>query len=291
MIVLENNQMKVSIQEKGAEVVEVFHKEKDLQFMWSGDPAYWGRVSPVLFPIVGRLKNDQYTVDQRIYSLPQHGFLRDSAFRVIQQTNETARLQFATNGRFKDVYPFECAVEISYRLENNRLTFQWKVVNEDKGDMYFSIGAHPAFRIPLRENEQISDYFLEIEPSETTPKEFVLKDALIHEKGAAKNLHQLPLSADLFANDALIFSHIDGITIKSAVNENQINVQFNDFPYVGIWSKYDAENHTIAPFLCIEPWFGIADTHDHNGNFKEKLGINRLSKDGVFQTEFSVSFS
>ncbi len=162
MIVLENNEMKVSIQEKGAEVVEVFHKEKDLQFMWSGDPAYWGRVSPVLFPIVGRLKNDQYTVDQRVYSLPQHGFLRDSTFSVIEQTNETARLQFATNGRFKDVYPFECSVEISYRLENNRLTFQWKVVNEDKGDMYFSIGAHPAFRIPLRENEQISDYFLEI---------------------------------------------------------------------------------------------------------------------------------
>ena len=84
-------------------------------------------------------------------------------------------------------------------------------------------------------------------------------------------MHQLPLSADLFANDALIFSHIDGITIKSPVNENQINVQFNDFPYVGIWSKYDAENHTIAPFLCIEPWFGIADTHDHNGNFKRKI--------------------
>ncbi len=118
-----------------------------------------------------------------------------------------------------------------------------------------------------------------------------MKDALIHEKEAAENLHQLPLSADLFANDALIFSDIDGITIKSTVNENQINVQFNDFRMSVFGQSMMQKITQSAPFLCIEPWFGIADTHDHNGNFKEKLGINRLSKDGVFQTEFSVSFN
>jgi galactose mutarotase-like enzyme len=291
MIVIENDWLKVDIESKGAEVRKVEHKKNELDYMWTGDSAYWGRVSPVLFPIVGRLKGDQYQIDGQTYEMPQHGFLRDVKFDVDDHTTEQVSFVFKSAGRFLNVYPYEFKATIYYILNEDSLIVRWKIENDSKEEMYFSIGAHPAFRIPLLENETIEDYRLELTPATNkTVLNYELKDSLIHEKGTANDIAPILLTASLFKNDAVIYSNIDSIILASNKSSHGVEVAFNGFPFVGIWSKYNETDGTMAPFVCIEPWYGIADTHDTSGNMKEKFGVNRLEVGKTFQTEYEMKF-
>ncbi|MED3729509.1 aldose 1-epimerase family protein [Priestia filamentosa] len=291
MIVIENDWLKVGIENKGAEVRKVEHKKNELDYMWTGDSAYWGRVSPVLFPIVGRLKGDQYQIDGQTYNLPQHGFLRDVEFDVDNHTTEQVSFVFNSAGRFLHIYPYEFKATIYYILNEDSLIVRWKIENDSKEEMYFSIGAHPAFRIPLLENEEIEDYRLEFTPAPNkTVLQYELKDALIHEKGTANDIASISLTASLFKNDAVIYSNIDSIILASNKSSHGVEVAFNNFPFVGIWSKYIETDGTMAPFVCIEPWYGIADTHDTSGNMKEKFGVNKLEVGKTFHTEYEMKF-
>ncbi|GIO23564.1 aldose 1-epimerase family protein [Oceanobacillus sp. J11TS1] len=289
--ILENDWLKVEIESNGAEIRAVQHKKNKLDYMWSGDSTYWGRVSPVLFPIVGRLKGDQYQLDGNTYQISQHGFLRDVDFELSAHSLEYASFEIVSNGRFKDSYPYEFKAIITYSLHQNSLSVDWKIENRNSTEMYFSIGAHPAFRIPLLGNEILEDYQLKFTPAENKEVvEYGLEDALIQEKGVRHNLSEITLKPDLFANDALIYSHIDNIELVSAKSNHGVEVAFKGFPFVGIWSKYNEKNNTIAPFVCIEPWFGIADTQDATGDLKEKFGINQLEAGDVFQKAYTMKF-
>jgi galactose mutarotase-like enzyme len=291
MIVIENDWLKVGIISNGAEVRKVKHKKNGLDYMWTGDTAYWGRVSPVLFPFIGRLKEDQYQLDGQTYKMSQHGFLRDVVFEVDEQTTTNVSFVFESAGRFIDVYPYEFKVIIRYILKEDSLLVQWKIVNENKEVMYFSIGAHPAFQIPLVENETIEDYSLYFTPAANKNViEYELKNSLIHEKGTANDISTIQLTDSLFAQDALIYSNIDQITLESNKSRHGIEVTLEKFPFVGIWSKYVEANGTMAPFVCIEPWYGIADTYNTSGNLKEKLGVNILERGETFQAEYKMKF-
>ena len=290
MIQIENDWLQVEINRHGAEVRKVKHKKNGLDYMWPGDPAYWGRVSPVLFPIVGRLKDDRYQLDGKTYELSQHGFLRDVDFELEEQTTTEASFSFESAGRCLHVYPFDFKAMIRYRLYEDSLEVHWEIVNENQEEMYFSIGAHPAFRIPLLENETIGDYSLHLVPADDKQvMEYGLTDALIREKGSVDDLSPIVLTDSLFANDALIYSHIDQITLASNQSQHGVEVSLIGFPFVGIWSKYT--DGKIAPFVCIEPWYGIADTYDTTGDLKEKLGINQLMPKQSFQAKYEIKFT
>jgi galactose mutarotase-like enzyme len=292
MIVIENDWLKVDIARHGAEVRKVTHKKNKLDFMWTGDEAYWGRVSPVLFPIVGRLKGDHYQLDGQTYKMSQHGFLRDVEFDVAEQTPTTVSFIFESLGRFIHVYPYEFKATIRYCLIEDSLMVQWQILNENKEEMYFSIGAHPAFNIPLVENETIEDYHLNITPAANkNVSEYELKNSLIYEKGTTNDLSTIPLTNSLFAHDALIYSNIDKVTLVSNQSSHGVEVILQGFPFVGIWSKYMETDGTIAPFVCIEPWYGIADTVDTTGNLKEKFGVNKLGAGETFQAEYIMKFN
>ncbi|MDQ0974651.1 galactose mutarotase-like enzyme [Neobacillus niacini] len=291
MIVIENDWLKVDIVRHGAEVRKVTHKKNALDYMWTGDEAYWGRVSPVLFPIVGRLKEDQYKLDDQTYKMSQHGFLRDVEFDVAEQTSTTVSFVFESLGRFIHVYPYEFKAVIRYRLMEDSLIVQWQILNENKEEMYFSIGAHPAFKVPLGENETIEDYHLNITPAANKQvMEYELKNSLIHEKGTVNDLSTIQLTNSLFAHDALIYSNIDKVTLVSNQSSHGVEVMFQGFPFVGIWSKYMETDGTIAPFVCIEPWYGIADKYNTTGNLKEKFGVNKLEVGEAFQAEYIMKF-
>jgi galactose mutarotase-like enzyme len=291
MIVIENDWLKVDIVRHGAEVRKVKHKKNKLDYMWTGDKAYWGRVSPVLFPIVGRLKEDHYQLDGQTYKMSQHGFLRDVEFDVAEQTSTTVSLVFESLGSFVHVYPYEFKATIRYHLMEDSLIVEWQILNVNKEEMYFSIGAHPAFKIPLVENEAIEDYHLNFTPAANkNVMEYELKDSLIQEKGTANDFSNIRLKNSLFANDALIYSNINKVTLVSNQSGHGVEVTFQGFPFVGIWSKYKESDGTIAPFVCIEPWYGIADTYDTTGNLKEKLGVNKLGAGESFQTEYIMKF-
>jgi galactose mutarotase-like enzyme len=291
MIIIENDWLRVGIISNGAEVRKVKHKKNGLDYMWTGDTAYWGRVSPVLFPFIGRLKEDQYQLDGQTYKMSQHGFLRDVVFEVDEQTTTNVSFVFESAGRFIQVYPYEFKVIIRYILKEDTLLVQWKIVNENKEVMYFSIGAHPAFQIPLVENETIKDYSLYFTPAANKNViEYELKNSLIHEKGTANDISTIQLTDSLFAQDALIYSNIDQITLKSNKSSHGVEVTLEKFPFVGIWSKYVEVEGTMAPFVCIEPWYGIADTYNTSGNLKEKLGVNILERGETFQAEYKMKF-
>lgn len=291
MILIENDWLKVGIEKHGAEVRKVMHKKNGLDYMWTGDERYWGRVSPVLFPIVGRLKDDQYQLDGKTYKMSQHGFLRDVEFEVAEQTSANVSFVFESLGRFAHLYPYEFKAIIRYRLMEDSLIVQWQILNENSDEMYFSIGAHPAFQVPLLENENIEDYHLTFTPATNkNVMEYEIKNATVHQKGTADNLSTIQLSQTLFTHDALIYSNIDKVTLGSKKSSYGVEVMFQGFPYVGIWSKYMDSDGTMAPFVCIEPWYGIADTYDTTGNFKEKLGMNKLEAGETFQAEYVMKF-
>ncbi|WP_227994882.1 aldose 1-epimerase family protein [Oceanobacillus sp. CFH 90083] len=288
---MENDWLKVEIESKGAEIRAVKNKKNKIDYMWTGDSTYWGRVSPVLFPIVGRLKGDNYQLEGKTYEMSQHGFLRDVEFELSSHSAEHASFEIISDGRFKDVYPYEFKATITYSLNQNTLSVDWKIENKNSGEMYFSIGAHPAFRVPLFENEGLEDYQLIFTPApDKEVMEYGLENALIHENGVRKNLPDITLQSDLFAKDAMIYSHINALELVSAKSNHGVEVVFTDFPFVGIWSKYNEENHAMAPFVCIEPWYGVADMHDTTGDLKEKFGINRLGTDEVFQKGYTMTF-
>ncbi|MEH7336059.1 aldose 1-epimerase family protein [Neobacillus drentensis] len=291
MIVIENDWLKVDIARNGAEVRKVKHKKNGLDYMWTGDSAYWGRVSPVLFPIVGRLKEDHYQLNGQSYKMSQHGFLRDVEFNVETQTTTTVSFVFESAGRFLDIYPYEFKANIRYMLKEDSLNVQWEIANENEEEMFFSIGAHPAFRVPLVENEAIGDYSLHFTPAANkNVLEYELKNSLLHEKGTANTISSMQLKASLFAHDALVYSNIDQISLIANKSSHGVKVVFEDFPFVGIWSKFNDTDGTMAPFVCIEPWYGVADTYETNGNLKEKFGVNKLQAGETFQAEYKMKF-
>ena len=291
MIIIENEWLKVELSRDGAELRKVLHKKNDLNYMWTGDEAYWGRVSPVLFPIVGRLKKDEYQLNDQTYSMSQHGFLRDAEFDVEEQTASHITFVFESKGRFTDVYPYEFKALIHYTLQKDSLILGWEIVNLNDETMYFAIGAHPAFKVPLLENETKEDYSLKFTPaSGKHVVEYEVKDALIHEKGPADDISMIPLSNSLFINDALIYSNIESIKLISSKSDHSVEVIFEKFPFVGVWSKHMETDTTMAPFVCIEPWHGIADMHDTNGDFKNKEGINKIEVGNTFQTDYKIKF-
>ncbi len=288
---IENEWLNVEISNSGAEVRKVYHKKNDLDYMWSGDSTYWGRVSPVLFPIVGRLKEDQYQLNGKTYDMSQHGFLRDVEFDVYKQTTTNVTFVFVSAGRFTHIYPYEFKAYIHYVLEGNSLIVQWEIVNENEEEMYFSIGGHPAFKVPLLENETIEDYRVQLTPTPNKQvMEYELKDSLIHEKGLVNDAPIIPLSHSLFKNDVLVHSNIKSVKLVSAKSNHSVELILEGFPFVGVWSKYMDDVGKMAPFVCIEPWYGIADTYDTAGDYKEKLGINKLGIGEVFKAEYKMKF-
>lgn len=291
MIRIENESLIVEIAELGAEVRSVLHKDTQLSYMWNGDAAYWGRVSPVLFPIVGKLKDGQYKAEGKTYELSQHGFLRDAEFQVLDVQAASVTFAKESKGAYQDVYPYEFRVEICYRIEADQLYVDWKVTSLEKEEMmYFSIGAHPAFRVPLTSGEHAADYKLHLKPVQNKQvTTYELTDGLIREKEQPAVLPAMPIQAALFENDALVYDHIEEVRLQS--NEgNGVAVSLTGFPYVGIWSKYDAEAGTIAPFVCIEPWFGIADTTDSAGVLSQKAGIQKLAPEEEFNSSYQMTF-
>ncbi|UOQ47669.1 aldose 1-epimerase family protein [Gracilibacillus caseinilyticus] len=287
---IQNEVLKVEIAKQGAEIRKVKHMENGLDYMWTGDKTYWGRVSPVLFPIVGRLKEDQYQLNGKTFTMSQHGFLRDVEFEVDKHTTNSISFVFHSDGQFRHMYPYEFTAYIHYSLQGESLAVRWEIINKNAEEMYFSIGAHPAFRLPLIEDETMEDYSLHITPAKDKEViEYELKDALIHEKGAANDIEEIPLSNSLFKNDALVYSNIDKVKLASHKSENGVEVLFGNFPFVGVWSPY-GEDGKIAPFVCIEPWYGIADTYDATGDMKEKLGVQKLKKGETFTSEYHIKF-
>ncbi|ENN8958328.1 aldose 1-epimerase family protein [Listeria monocytogenes] len=288
MIKLENEVLLVEMKTAGAELTRIFHKDTGLEYLWNADSKFWGRHSPVLFPTVGRLVDDTYIVDGKQYHLGQHGFARDRDFQVIEQTENTVRFELDADEDSLAIYPYKFKLSIIYTIEKNTVAVSYEVENTDNKRIYFSIGAHPAFHLPLTDGTTFEDYYLDFgteENLETLCLEGPYRSGEI-KKIVDEPARYLPLSYDLFKNDALIFEALKQkeMTIKSDKTPHFVKVSFPEFPFVGVWTAKPG-----TPFLCIEPWYGIADGAGESVELRDKAGIEHLEPEAVFASEYEIT--
>lgn len=276
---ISNSNLKAQIKHLGAELFSL-KSDQNTEYIWEGNPIFWGKHSPILFPIVGTLKNNSYSINGEKYQLNRHGFAREMEFELIEKTDDSATFSLVSTLETKKVYPFDFELQICYSLKDNKLNIDYKVINKNETTMPFAIGAHPAFALP----ENFEDYNLEFQQDEVL-KYYLLKDGLIsnHTNELQLDKKQLGLNYKQFEKDALVFKTLQSKSITILKNTNPIlKVNFSDFPNLGIWTVVN------APFLCIEPWFGYSDTTEEYDDFSKKEGIQLLKKRDTFESNYSI---
>jgi galactose mutarotase-like enzyme len=279
-----NDYLEVSFRAKGAEMVSLKKIDTDTEYLWQADPEYWGRYAPVLFPFVGKLKEDTYTYEDQAYTMGQHGFARNMEFNLIDQEKERIRFSFtAIPDTFRN-YPFRFELIITYEVDSESLIVTYEVKNLESPDLYFSIGGHPGFNCPLIQGEDRSDYWLEFEKKEDAQTHRIHEGLFTGETEPVFQDNKIRLTKTIFDKDALIFKGLRSNKLSLvSPSRKWLTFHFDGFPYLGIWSK--SQN---SPFVCIEPWYGIADHQNHNKVLAEKEGINVLHKSETFTCSYRV---
>lgn len=285
-IQIQNDFLKVSINHKGAELAHI-QDANGKEYMWEADPQFWGRHSSILFPYIGKVFNDKYRIGDQIFEGKQHGFARNTLFeRVVLDKAET-HLQLKYNEETLKAYPYKFCLNVKYVLVKNQIKIIYEVENLDKQTIYFSIGAHPAFKVPLLENETRADYTLEFDKDEWV-ESLLITDGYLN--GNSRDLfngkNNFQITDNLFDQDALIFKNMESTKVSLVNKEGKKIWTFDyfDFSYLGIWSKNEK-----SPFICIEPWMGVADKLNANWDFREKEGIIALEIGKKFECTHTVT--
>ncbi len=286
---LKNDFLTIQVKSLGAEIISIKNTE-DTEFMWQANPNVWGRHAPVLFPIVGRLQDNHYYLDDKEYHMTQHGFARDEEFSLDSQTDSKLVLSLMTNGESFAKYPYHFKLRIVYQLVKDTLQVSYLVDSlEESKDMYFSIGAHPGFSVPFEEGLKYEDYNINVEPTETRtliPINGNTGNVDLNNESKVEN-QSFPLTHEAFAKDAIVYrlNEPAEVTIASDKSEHRVILDTGNAKFFGMWSAYPTEGN----FMCIEPWWGIADKDDTDNQFKTKYGINKLAPQKQFEAYFSIS--
>lgn len=288
---LENGTLRVEIDSFGAEVKSVIRRSDGREYMWQADPAYWGRTSPVLFPFVGAPRNKQYRYEGKTYQMGQHGFARDMEFVLERQSADEIWFVLESDEETYKKYPFAFRLSIGYHLTGNELEVMWRVENTEDKPMYFSIGAHPAFRCPIDGEESKSGYGLSFGG---------LDDELHHHGNTKDGLAVMKDQTLALKNGTVKFSEdffdectymVEGkqtgeVSLLDAKGNPYVTVVF-DAPLFAIWSP-EGKN---APFVCIEPWYGRCDAVDFEGSIAEREYENGLAGGGTFAASYRMRFN
>jgi galactose mutarotase-like enzyme len=286
MITIENDQLKVQVKTKGAELDSIYSKETNLEYLWSGDAKFWNKKSPILFPIVGTLKDNTYFYNNKPYILTRHGFARDMDFSVIAQADSAVTLTLSDIDETLRNFPFPFRLDVTYSLESSNVFVNYRVTNTGSDNMFFSIGAHPAFKIPLDKKLDYHDYYFEFEQTEDAYRWLISSQGLIEPVTVPFliNTNILHITRELFRDDALVFKYLNShkVKLKSNRSKHGVEVSYPGFPFLGLWAAPGAD------FVCIEPWCGIADSTTSKQEFINKEGINLLTPSQVFKRTWSV---
>lgn len=291
MHTLKNDVLTVTVKDHGAELSSI--RKGSVEYLWQADPAFWGRHSPVLFPIVGSVWEKRYRVDGKEYELGQHGFARDMDFVMVSSSDTEVRYRLESSDETLAKYPWPFVLEIAYRLHGGKLDVIWEVMNPGSEDMYFQIGAHPAFNYPDYDPEKPERGFFSFDRSEG------LECVRIKEKGCvdAETKYPLeipengllPVTRETFdAIDTIMLqdSQIRKVALHRTDGSPWLALSF-DAPVVGIWSP-PTKN---APFICIEPWYGRCDRAGYEGEYKDKDWINRLAPAEKFSSVYTIEIA
>ena len=287
---IENELLSVESKTTGAELTSIRLKSDGTEYLWQADPKYWNRHAPLLFPIVGSVANNRYTYGGRQYEMKNHGFARDAEFETVHESESRVVYRLSSSAETLAIYPFRFRLEISYTLVGSAVAVGYKVVNDDDKEMVFSIGAHPAFNCPIAAGDSYAGYYLEFEKNETLDRQYVNAANLVIAGKSEPFLHAervKPMAEGMFNDGAYI---LDGqkstsVSLKGHHTSKSVTVSFPGFPQLGIWAPPG------APFVCIEPWFGIAESTDFSGDLTQKKAALKLQPGGVFESEYKIIVS
>ena len=291
MVELSNQYLTVNLHPKGAEIISIVGNQDHINYMWKRDACQWANSAPILFPIVGAIKNDTCRIDGKEYHMTQHGFARHNEFEIKNQSQTEVTFTLVSNDEIIKQYPFLFELNATYKLVENTLTCFINVKNKDHQTIYFQVGGHPAFACPFMENESSNDYYVEFAEYETRNQKVidVAKRGMSHV--------QLPffdhekrffVRQQLFNNDAIVIKDFksENISIKSLNHQKSIVFHMQGFDHVGLWTA----KH-VGGLLAIEPWIGHADYVDFDGEFKEKESCVALDTDKEFNVQFAVEIN
>lgn len=272
---LENVMLKIAVDTHGAELSSIFNKKENKEMLWQGDAQFWGRRSPVLFPVVGKYKDGKTTYNGKEYSLGQHGFARDSEFALIEESENKLAFELTSSEETLTKYPFKFRLVCSFELNDNKIIVGWNVENTDDKKIYFSIGAHPAFycekskTVLTMNGENLKYNLINSDGLYTSQKYDVQSSFVLHD--------------NVFDNDALIIENSDVNEISLVDDKKYLTVKF-DTKVFGIWSPTKKN----APFVCIEPWYGRCDAEDFNGDITEREYGNALGIGETWYKEYEI---
>ena len=286
-IEIKSNGRTAKLNTMGAELVSLKNNDQ-LEHLWQGDATYWASHSPVLFPCVGKSRDDMAIIYGEKCEMPRHGFPRKMEFELISQSADSAVFSLKANENTRKMYPLNFDLQIKYTLKNDTIEVCYIVHNLDEKEMYFGIGAHPGFNCPLVEGEAFEDYILEFEQEETADIAEIIPNGLRtgNRIPYLKNQSVLPLKHSLFDKDVLIFDDLKScaVSMKSKVSGKGVRLNFPDFPHLGLWSNFGE-----TPFVCIEPWIGLPSTVDSDYTLESKTGILKLSKGETFTKSYFIT--
>ena len=289
--VLENEKLRVEIDSFGAELKSVKDKTTNQEYMWQGDPKYWGRTSPVLFPFVGSLKNGSYLHEGKTYTMPQHGFARDMEHQMLSKTETTIYFKLVTSEETLANYPFSFVLNIGYELVENELKVLWEVSNNSVNKhMHFGIGAHPAFNCPIHGEDSKAGYklfFGGVDEIRHHGNELDSGLSLDEDLVLPLENHRATITPEFFDRCTYIVEgrQTNEVGIEDPDGNRFVTVLF-DMPLFALWSP-EGKN---APFLCIEPWCGRCDSVDFEGTLKARAFDNCLEAGNKFNTSYTIRF-
>ncbi|KRL61292.1 aldose 1-epimerase family protein [Latilactobacillus fuchuensis] len=289
MVQIANEFLTVEINPLGAELTSLKGNVSGLEYLWQADPAVWKRHAPVLFPFVGRSKNDQYTYQGKTYPMGQHGFARDRQFEVEESGDQKAVFLLKSDEASLAIYPFEFELRVSYQVQDMHLVVNYDVKNTaTTAPMYFSIGGHPGFKVPMTADTQFDDYFVDYRPQKSRVK-IPLQGAFINlnERTLAPTDVATDISHDLFKDDAMIYElkgQENVFSIRSEKTPHAISMKLSA-PFIGVWSPHPTEGNLV----CLEPWWGIADDVAATGELSEKFGVNQLAPQATFNANYEIT--
>ena len=288
MQILKNDVLTIEVSGHGAELSSI--RKGETEYLWQADPKFWGRHSPVLFPIVGSVWEGRYRVGENEFTLGQHGFARDMDFTLVWQTETELRYRLESTEDTLAKYPWPFCLEIGYRLHDNKIDVIWEVSNPGVEDMYFQIGAHPAFNYPDYDLEKKERGYFSFDKTEGLECIRIVGkgcvDAVTKYSMDLDENGRYPLASDTFdVIDTLMLqdSQVKRVTLHRVDGSPWLSLDFTA-PVVGLWSP-PTKN---APFICIEPWYGRCDRAGYEGDYREKDWINRLGAGERFSSVYTV---
>ncbi|MDI9206895.1 aldose 1-epimerase family protein [Ligilactobacillus saerimneri] len=287
-VTIENDYLKVTIGLKGAQPQSIWNKGTETEYLWQGDERYWKWQAPQLFPIIGKLKNDTMFVDGKAFHMQQHGFGRHTQFMVVAQTPTQVTLALTDNATTRTMFPYKFRLEITYHLQRNKLQVQYRVENRDKQAIYFSLGGHPGFNVPLQKNQKFTDYQVELSGPYNEINLDPFSGLARPAQKVAGNQTQWTLTRQAFANDAHIYEFADrkaSVALFDRKRTAGVRISSTNVRYWGVWSTYPA----AGPFVCIEPWWGIDDTVTTDQDFTHKFANNMLAIGAKFAGDYTIA--